>query len=286
MAASTPTMVADEFELLAAKVDKAVAELQTLHGDALAKATALRTSIEALHKAALIKIVQGLKADARGHELLVELMADPAVYALFSMHGLIRADLRTRVSRVTEMVRPDFHSQGAELELESVENNVAFVRIEGAGSGCHSNMPMLKSAVEDALRLHVPEIVRVEVIAEEPPPVLVQLIGAVPEEDRGWVQGPVTSELHDAKPFRWDIGESSVLLLRFDGRLQAFRNACAHQGLPLDGGVVDKEARTITCPWHGFRFDCQSGECLTAPQAQLETLPVRIKDGYVWVRPQ
>jgi nitrite reductase/ring-hydroxylating ferredoxin subunit len=99
------------------------------------------------------------------------------------------------------------------------------------------------------------------------------------------VKGPATSELHNAKPFRWDIGETSVLLLRFDGRLQAFRNACAHQGLPLDGGIVDEEAGTIACPWHGFRFDCQTGECLTAPSAQLETFPVQIKDGHAWVKP-
>ena len=36
---------------------------------------------------------------------------------------------------------------------------------------------------------------------------------------------------------------------------------------------VSSEARVIdgclTCPWHGFRFDCLSGECLTAPQVQL-----------------
>jgi nitrite reductase/ring-hydroxylating ferredoxin subunit/Fe-S cluster biogenesis protein NfuA len=284
MAASTPTLVADDFELLAAKVDKAIAGAQTLNGEALAKANALRTAIEAFHKAGLIKIVQGLKSDARGHELLIELTAEPAVYALFSMHGLIRADLQTRVSRVIEMVRPDIQSQGAEIELDSVDGKVVYVKIEGAGHGCHSTMPKLKGSVEEALHTHVPEIERVEVIADEPTPALVQISGGT--EDRGWVQGPSTSELHDAKPFRWDIGESSVLLLRFDGRLQAFRNACAHQGLPLDGGIVDVEARTITCPWHGFRFDCTSGECLTAPQAQLETLPVRIKDGYAWVKPQ
>jgi nitrite reductase/ring-hydroxylating ferredoxin subunit/Fe-S cluster biogenesis protein NfuA len=286
VAASTPALTVDDFELLASRVDEAIAATRTLDPGAQTKANALKSAIEAFHKVGLTKIVQGLKADPRGRELLMELASEPAVYALFSMHGLIRADIATRVSRVIDMVRPLIESQGGAVEFDSVEENVAFVRIHGTGHGCNSTLPKLKSTVEDAIHQQVPEIERIEVIADEPEPVLVQILGAISADDIGWTKGPATSELRDAKPFRWEIGEFSVLLLRFDGRLQAFRNACAHQGLPLDGGIVDIEARTITCPWHGFRFDCQSGECLTAPQAQLETLPVRVKAGHAWVRCQ
>jgi nitrite reductase/ring-hydroxylating ferredoxin subunit len=158
--------------------------------------------------------------------------------------------------------------------------------MDGTCNGCSQTATTLRNLVEERMRESVPEIVKVEVVPNEPSPEpepLVQIAAA--EAANGWVQGPKTTELQDAKPFRWDIGEISVLLIRFDGRLQAFRNTCAHQGLPLDGGSIDVEARTITCPWHGFRFDCQTGECLTAPQAQLVTFPVRIKDGHAWVRP-
>ncbi len=149
MAASTPTIAADDFELLASRVDEAIAALRTLDPGAQAKANALKSSIEAFHKIGLTKIVQGLKSDARGRELLMELAAEPAVYALFSMHGLIRADLSTRVSRVIEMVRPHIQSQGGEVELDSVEDKVAFVRIHGTGHGCNSTLPRLKSEVEE-----------------------------------------------------------------------------------------------------------------------------------------
>ena len=67
--------------------------------------------------------------------------------------------------------------------------------------------------------------------------------------------------------------------------MRAYRNACAHQGLPLDGGILDDENGTITCPWHGFQFDSESGECFSAPQCQLEPFPLRVKDERVWVRP-
>ncbi len=261
MATSPLTTTVDDFEALAARVDDTVSSLKTLDTNAQAKANALKSAIEAFHKVGLTKIIQGLNADERGRELLLELAAEPAVYALFSMHGLIRTGLATRVSRVIEMLRPHIQSQGGEVELDVVEDNVVFVHIRGTGHGCSSTLPRLKSEVEEVLRQHVPEIERVEIIEDAPEPVLVQIVTSIASsDDQGWLKGPATSELHDAKPFRWDItDDSSVLLIRFEDRLQAFRNACAHQGLPLDGGMVDVEARTITCPWHGFRFDCQTG---------------------------
>ncbi len=291
MAASTTTPAVarevDEFEATAGKVDQAIASVQGLDADARTKANTLRDAIEAFHRIGLNKIVQGLKADPRGRELLMELAAEPAVYALFSMHGLIRANLSTRVGRVIEMIRPHIQSQGGDVELHSVEDNVVFLKLP-ASKGCSTTASALRTSIEDAIRQQVPEIEKIEVVPNEPAPMpLVHIVtGPLGGAEPGWVKGPATSELHDAKPFRWDIGEISVLLLRFDGRLQAFHNACAHQGLPLDGGAVDVEARTITCPWHGFRFDCTSGECLTSPQVQLAIYPVQIKDGYVWVKPE
>jgi nitrite reductase/ring-hydroxylating ferredoxin subunit/Fe-S cluster biogenesis protein NfuA len=293
MAASASPMMTEEretehegeFEALAAKVDQAVASVQGLDADAKTKGLALKSAIEEFHKVGLSKIVALMKTDPRGLELLMEAAAEPAVYALFSMHGLIRADLRTRVSRVVEMIRPHIQSQGGDVELDSVQDGIVFLKMPSA-KGCSTTANSMRASIEEAIRAQVPEIQTIEVVPNEPSAVeLVQIISPPGGSDAGWVKGPATSELHNAKPFRWDIGETSVLLLRFDGRLQAFRNACAHQGLPLDGGIVDEEAGTIACPWHGFRFDCQTGECLTAPSAQLETFPVQIKDGHAWVKP-
>jgi nitrite reductase/ring-hydroxylating ferredoxin subunit len=66
-------------------------------------------------------------------------------------------------------------------------------------------------------------------------------------------------------------------------RLFAYANACPHMGMPLDGGAID--GIVLTCPSHGFRFDITSGECITAGHVQLTPLPLRVEDGFVWVRP-
>jgi nitrite reductase/ring-hydroxylating ferredoxin subunit len=133
-------------------------------------------------------------------------------------------------------------------------------------------------------------IVRREGTAAEPEPAPARAAGGfVPLANLmvapGWTQGPQVSELGEGKPFRLDIGETSILLLKLNGKVNAFRNECAHQGLPLDGGMVDPDACTITCPWHGFRFDGTTGECLTAPQAQLERVDMKIELGRIQVKP-
>ncbi|MFN5758741.1 MAG: Rieske (2Fe-2S) protein [Sphingomonadaceae bacterium] len=46
-----------------------------------------------------------------------------------------------------------------------------------------------------------------------------------------------------------------------DGTVCEVPLVCPHQGLPLTC-EPDNEG-TMTCPWHGYRFDARSGECLS-----------------------
>ncbi len=45
-------------------------------------------------------------------------------------------------------------------------------------------------------------------------------------------------------------------------------------GLALDGGEI--EDGIITCPFHGFKYALESGECLTAPEVQLRPHGVKV----------
>ncbi len=56
------------------------------------------------------------------------------------------------------------------------------------------------------------------------------------------------------------VGEHSVLVIKSGERFYAILNKCPHLGLPLANGKVDGE--TITCPFHGSKFDLKSGENL------------------------
>lgn len=278
---SVPSLTVEDFEQLAQKVDQAMAEIQALPPETRSKAMALKSAIEEFHKVGLTHIVRAMKNDPQGKEILFGLVEEPAVYALFSMHGLIRADLATQVKRVLEMVRPYMQSHGGDVAFVALRDKTVLVQLSGNCNGCSMSAVTLKRTVEESLKEHIPEIEGVEVV-ENAPANLVQLS----PPNSGWVAGPMLSEVPFDKPFAFQAGEDSILLIRSTKGLRAYRNACAHQGLPLDGGILDVEGGTITCPWHGFQFDSESGECFSAPQCQLEPFPTRITEDRVWVRPE
>ncbi|WP_322490229.1 NifU family protein [Chloroflexus sp.] len=279
--------VANELEQAAARVDAAVAAVAKLEPAAQTAATELKQAIEAFHKLALTTIVRRLKQDPRGKELLLELVEDPAVYALLVMHGIVRADPLTRARRVLDGARPYMQSHGGDAELVDVCDGVAYVRLHGSCNGCSLSAFTLRKHVEEALLREVPEITRLEVVNDQATPAILRAEAQeVPAIEKGWVRGPAVAKVPPGQMVSFASERGSVLIVNLANRLSAYRNACAHQGRPLDGGMLDPDAGTLTCPWHGFCFDVQSGECLTAPQAQLEPFPLRVVDGIIWVRPQ
>ena len=276
----------DTLEQLASRIDQAAAAVDKLDHQARDSAHELQHAIEAFHKEALTRMVRRLKDDPRGKELLFEMVDDPLIYALFVRHAIVRPNIIMRVSRVLDMARPYIRSHGGDVELVEVRDNVVYVRLHGSCNGCSLSAVTLRNEIEAALRNNIPEITGVQVVAAEAAPALImpESIG-VRDHLAGWVAGPPTSDVPPGAMYRLKTEQDDVLIINLDGRLSAFRNACAHQGLPLDGGILDAEAGTITCPWHGFCYDASSGECLTAPQAQLEPFPLRIEQGRIWVRP-
>ncbi len=289
-----------DFERLAGAVDDAIAAVDGLDDDAGRAARDLKDAIEAFHKPALVAIVQRLRDDPRGKEILFELVDDPAVRAVFALHGIIRADPVTRANQALAVVRPYLQSHGGDVELVRIENRAAFVRLHGSCNGCSMSAVTLRDGVEEAL-VTLPEIDRIEVLDDEPTTAFipVESIGRKPgaDPDAGWVKGPAAEAVGSGSMLRFDVAGSngsgavddnvtsdlmSFVITNTEGRFAVFRNACVHQGLTLDGGMIDDGV--IVCPWHGFRFDALSGECVSAPGAQLEQVPTRLDDGHVWIR--
>ncbi len=282
-----PAAAEPDLATLAQDVERALTDVRGMPIDHRKRALTLKEAVEAFHKAGLVKIVRAMKGDPAARDVLMALVDDPAVYALFAMHGIIKADVRTRVSRVVERLRAYTQSHGGDVELVDVSEDTVFVRLSGACNGCSMSAVTLRTGVEDALREQVPEITRIEVVPNDPTPAVMPLVALQRAgRDAGWIAGPSVDSIDEARPTRMELADGkSLVLIRIDGHVQAFHNECAHLGLPIDGGTIDRESRTLTCPWHGFRFDCLSGECLTAPQAQLEPVPLRVENGIIHVRP-
>ena len=106
----------------------------------------------------------------------------------------------------------------------------------------------------------------------------------LPGAEGGWHPGPRVDEVAADRPYAFEAGGEKIIVVQARGQVRAFRNACGHIGLPLDRGIVDDAEGTITCPWHAYRFDADSGTCLSAPDCRLEPFPRRVVGGVVEVK--
>jgi nitrite reductase/ring-hydroxylating ferredoxin subunit/Fe-S cluster biogenesis protein NfuA len=302
---TAPEVEADaaaRLERTAARLDEAMARVEALGADERAVLTDVLECLDGLHRDALTVVVRRLREDDRGRELLYALVDEPEVRMVLSMHGIIRPDPLTLATRALEGVRPHLAAHGGDVELDRLEDGVAYVRLHGACTGCSMAAVTLRDSVEEALRGGVPGLTGVEVVPNDPSPTLipVESLTVRPSTDdaaearalaaAGWRDVAPVTDLADGTVRAVSVDTADgrsvdVVLVRAGGAPAAYLNACAHQGRRLDGALVDATEGTITCPWHGLCYDVASGECLTLQGAQLAPVPLRVADGRLWVRP-
>ena len=67
-------------------------------------------------------------------------------------------ETQSKVEKALEEIRPFLISDGGNIKLLSVENNIVKVQLEGACSGCSVNQMTLKNGVEATIKRYAPEI--------------------------------------------------------------------------------------------------------------------------------
>ncbi len=98
----------------------------------------------------------------------------------------------------------------------------------------------------------------------------------------GWVAAGPPEEIPEnrAKIIVLPGGER-VAVFRYDGKVSAVTNVCAHQNGPLGEGEVI--AGCVTCPWHGHQFDPATGRAPEPFTDKIATYRVRLEGGVVFV---
>ncbi len=73
--------------------------------------------------------------------------------------------------------------------------------------------------------------------------------------------------------------QAEIAIFNANGKIFAVENFCPHRGSPIaDSRLYDE---TVECDLHGYRFDLQTGECLTDSNCPIETYEVKIEDGII-----
>ena len=70
-------------------------------------------------------------------------------------------------------------------------------------------------------------------------------------------------------------------LFNVDGVISAIDGLCPHQGGPLADGPLD--GTLVTCPWHGWQFDVQTGRSTLNNRLRQPTFEVRLEGRDVMV---
>lgn len=100
--------------------------------------------------------------------------------------------------------------------------------------------------------------------------------------NRDWINvgDPMSIPLNKAVTVTPPEGER-IAIFRQEKGVSAIVAVCSHQNGPLGEGCI--RDGLITCPWHGFQFDPETGAAPAPFTDRVQTHEVRIERGDVWV---
>ncbi len=263
--------------------------------------------ILALHREALRRVLTSLDSLPEREEILSRIAGDDVTRTILLIHGLLPTDLRTRVAVALDELRPELLLQGCDVELLTVENGNARMRLMRNGRGAPP-ISDLKLEIEKAMIKAAPELLGIEIegVAEQieatakaaailgsmlpkgngasQPANLVQIKREKPIEkhDGKWISviRSLTFEENQFKIIHY--ADIDLLICRTNGDFYAFRNSCALENHPLDDAAF--ESPMLICACHGYHYDLRrKGVCVEKPDLRLESLPLKIEDDKVKV---
>jgi len=242
-----------------------------------------------LNKEAFRRLIQSLKVDPAAATLLMQAVSDEVIYAVLRHHEIVKPSLNERIEAALDSVRPSLESHGGNVEVVNINPpNSVEIRLLGACDGCPASSLTLSEGVEKAIQEYCPEITEIKKakggISAKPADVVpVNFISPFARnDDSDWLRACLLEEVPEGDIKVLTLNSNEIILSRFDNKVTCYQNACAHLGLPLDMGEISNGI--LICPHHGFKYSLESGECLTAPEVQLQTHAVRVMDNHVEVR--
>jgi nitrite reductase/ring-hydroxylating ferredoxin subunit len=72
-----------------------------------------------------------------------------------------------------------------------------------------------------------------------------------------------TTDIAPGKAIAVEAGGRRIAVFNANGTFCAIGDTCTHRGGPLSQGKV--QDWTVTCPWHGAKFDIRTGNVLSPP---------------------
>ncbi len=285
-ALETPSMQRDDLTSLTGDIEHLGAIFESWDETPRGAALAYGRAIEALHAEALKRLIRAVKSNPAALEAMAAAAGDEVVYAVLRRHAILKPSLNERVDAALQSIRPMLASHGGNVELVSVAPPAIEVRFIGACDGCPASALTFHAGVKKAVQDACPEITEIRQVkgmssgsgGDGVRFVSPFALGAT----GNWLPAGALTDIPEGGIRTLNLSGEKLLLSRQGDVVTCFQNACAHLGFPIHDGEI--EGGIITCPHHGFQYDLSSGECLTAPEVQLQSHAVRVIGERVDVR--
>ena len=100
----------------------------------------------------------------------------------------------------------------------------------------------------------------------------------------GFVDACAVADIPENRARIVSISGERVAIFKYDGKISAVSNACQHQNGPLGEGKIVYGC--ITCPWHGYQYQPDTGASPPPFVEKVPTFNVQVKNGRVFLHPK
>ena len=215
----------------------------------------------------ILKIVSNGNSTA-AKDIYNNLIDDSFINGLLLIHDLHPLDLKTRLYKALEKVKPYMDSHGGSVEIVSLDNGIARLKLAGNCKGCPSSSGTLELGIRQAIEEHCPDLLGLEVegVIAVPAP------GKSARHDNEWKIMSGLNKLPDGKMMAVESDGTPLIICRVKNRLYAYRNLCPACERPFTNGSLIENI--ISCQL-GHRFDVQhAGICTDDNDIHLEPFPL------------
>jgi Fe-S cluster biogenesis protein NfuA/nitrite reductase/ring-hydroxylating ferredoxin subunit len=245
-----------------------------------------------------------VQAGAPGYKIVESLASDDLVGSLLLLHELHPRDIETRVVEALDGVRPYLKSHGGNVELVSVEDGVAHLRLEGSCHGCPSSTMTLKLTIEEAIFKAAPDLDRLEVEGVTDPPRPPARVGTPvtfvpPRRTKDGSTTSISSKDSGIGKSEWNtvdglaslpagtlktitVAEEPLIFCQLGGTYYAYYDRCSRCRSPLESSKL--EGAMLICSSCGQQYDLyHAGRSKDTSDLFLEPVPLLVEGSRVKV---
>ncbi|HEY7266135.1 MAG TPA: NifU family protein [Solirubrobacterales bacterium] len=280
-------------ETLIQRVEELTEQVERLP-DPAARRTAeeLMSAVIDMYGLGLSRIVEILDEDEDGAEVKRRLIDDGVIASLLLIHDLYPVPIEDRVSEALDNVRPYMESHGGDVELVSLIDGIARIRLEGSCDGCPASASTLELAIKTALDETAPDLLGIEVEGTDqdllsPVEVTGNSLPVVPAgRSNGAAETPAPAGvagwrelngeldgLREDQLTRVEVEGMAIVVAKVEGSLLAYLDSCPS----CEGSIAEAELDEgmLTCPGCQRRYFLpRAGRSLDDERLHLGPVPL------------